>query len=130
MCFRAVNATGGDGGWGLTTCTTSSSSIRFKKDLEPFSRGLDLVRLLKPTMYTLKASNERDIGLIAEEVAEVEPLFTYNNDKGEIEGIKYANLSVIFINAIKEQQAQLRNSRKSCRSSGSVCSASRSRSKP
>jgi hypothetical protein len=112
VCFRAVNATGSDGGWGLTTCTTSSSSIRFKKDLEPFSRGLDLVRLLKPTMYTLKASNERDIGLIAEQVAEVEPLFTYKNDKGEIEGIKYANLSVVFINAIKEQQAQLAEQQK------------------
>jgi hypothetical protein len=112
VCFRAVNATGGDGGWGLTTCTTSSSSIRFKKDLTPFTRGLDLVSLLKPTMYTLKASNERDIGLIAEEVAEAEPLFTYNNDKGEIEGVKYANLSVVFINAIKEQQAQLAEQQK------------------
>ena len=82
VCFRFVNGTGSDGGAGLTTCTTSSSSIRFKKDLEPFSRGLDLVHLLKPTMYTLKASNERDIGLIAEEVAEVEPLFTYNEREG------------------------------------------------
>ena len=107
VCFRTVNATGSDGGWGLTTCTTSQSSIRFKKDLAPYSRGLDLVSLLKPTMYTLKASNERDIGLIAEEVAEVEPIFTYKNDKGEIEGIKYANLSVVFINAIQEQQRQL-----------------------
>jgi hypothetical protein len=113
VCFRiGINATGSDGGAGLTTCTTSQSSIRFKKDLEPFSRGLDLVRLLKPTMYTLKASNERDIGLIAEEVAEVEPLFTYNNEKGEVEGIKYANLSVVFINAIKEQQAQLAEQQK------------------
>ena len=112
VCFRAVNATGGDGGWGLTTCTTSSSSIRFKKDLEPYSRGLDLVNLLKPTTYTLKASNERDIGLIAEDVAEVEPLFTYTNDKGEIEGIKYPQLSVAFINAIKEQQAQLAEQQK------------------
>jgi hypothetical protein len=107
VCFRAVNATGGDGGWGLTRCTTSSSSIRYKKDLEPFSRGLDIVKRLQPTMYTWKDSNARDIGLIAEEVAKVEPLFTYTNEKGEIEGIKYPTLSVVFVNAIKEQQAQL-----------------------
>jgi hypothetical protein len=46
--------------------------------------------------------------LIAEQVAEVEPMFTFKNAKGEIEGVKYANLSVIFINAFKEQQAQIK----------------------
>ena len=107
MLPPGVNGTGSDGGAGLTTCTTSSSSIRFKKDLQPFSRGLDLVSRLRPTLYTWKASNEQDIGLIAEQVAEVEPLFTYKNDKGQIEGVKYANLSVVFINAIQEQQTQI-----------------------
>jgi hypothetical protein len=107
VCFRVVNATGSDGGYGLTTCTTSSSSIRDQTDLEPFSRGLEVVNRLRPTMFTRKASGEREIGLVAEEVAEVEPLFTYKNDKGEVEGVKYPNLSAVFVNAIKEQQAQL-----------------------
>ena len=45
----------------------------------------------------------RDIGLGAEEVEKVEPLLTFRNDKGEIEGVKYNQLSAVFINAIKEQ---------------------------
>ncbi|MET0556367.1 MAG: DNRLRE domain-containing protein [Vicinamibacteria bacterium] len=107
VCFRVVNVTGSDGGYGLTTCTTSSSSIRDQTDLQPFARGLELVSRLRPTTFTRKASGEREIGLIAEEVAEVEPLFTYRNDRDEVEGVKYPNLSVVFVNAIQEQQAQL-----------------------
>jgi hypothetical protein len=107
VCFRVVNITGSDGGYGLTTCTSSSSSIRYKTDLQPFTGGLDLLQRLQPTLFTWKASGERDIGLIAEEVAEVEPLFTYENDQGEVEGVKYPNLGVVFVNAIKEQQAQI-----------------------
>jgi hypothetical protein len=45
--------------------------------------------------------------LIAEQVAEVEPIFTYKNDKDQIEGVKYQNMIVVLINAINEQQAQL-----------------------
>lgn len=49
----------------------------------------------------------REIGLIAEDVAQVEPLLTFKNSKDEIEGVKYENLNVVFINAFKEQQAQI-----------------------
>jgi len=59
-------------------------------------------------LFTWKASQDSDVGLIAEQVAEVEPLLTYKNANGQIEGIKYANMSVIFINAFKEQQAQIK----------------------
>ena len=49
----------------------------------------------------------RDIGLGAEEVEQVEPLLTFRNANGEIEGVKYNQLSAVFINALKEQQAQI-----------------------
>ena len=48
-----------------------------------------------------------DLGLVAEEVAEVEPLLVTHNEKGEVEGVKYDRLGVVLINAIKEQQAQI-----------------------
>ena len=48
---------------------------------------------------------------LVEEVAQVEPLLTYRNARGEIEGVKYNQLSAVFINAIKEQQAQLTRQR-------------------
>jgi len=106
VCWRASGS--GVEGLVLTTCTSSSSSLRYKTNLQPFLRGLDLINRLQPTLFTWKASQDRDVGLIAEQVAEIEPLLTYRNANGEIEGIKYANMSVIFINAFKEQQAQIK----------------------
>ena len=38
---------------------------------------------------------------------QVEPLLTFRNDKGEIEGVKYNQLSAVFVNAIRDQQAQI-----------------------
>src|SRR5262249_23514969 len=54
-----------------------------------------------------KGDNVLDVGFGAEDVAKVEPLLTFNNNKGQIEGVKYDRMSVVFVNAIKEQQAQI-----------------------
>jgi hypothetical protein len=49
----------------------------------------------------------RDLGLIAEEMAAAEPLLATYNKHGEIEGVKYKQVSLVLINAVKEQQQQL-----------------------
>ena len=49
----------------------------------------------------------RDIGLGAEDVEQIEPLLTFRNPKGEIEGVRYDHIGVVLINAIKEQQTQI-----------------------
>ena len=86
----------------------NSSSLRYKKDIARFAGGLNIINRLRPISFTWKQGGIRDIGLGAEEVAQVEPLLTFRNDKGEIEGVKYNQLSAVFINAIKEQQAQIK----------------------
>jgi len=40
-------------------------------------------------------------------VEKIEPLLVTHNDKGEVEGVKYDRLSVVLINAVKEQQSQI-----------------------
>lgn len=46
--------------------------------------------------------------MIAEEVAKVNPLFaTYQ--KGRVQGVKYPQLTAVLINAIKQQQAEIRS---------------------
>lgn len=91
----------------LTTCTTSQSSLRYKTDLHPFLGGLSVVNRLNPVNFEWKKGGFRDIGLVAEEVAAVEPLLTFNNDQNQIEGVKYETLSVVLVNAVKEQQKQI-----------------------
>lgn len=87
--------------------STCSSSIRYKSNISGFSSGLDLIRRLRPVTFQWKESGMRDLGLLAEDVNKVDPLLTTTNEKGEIEGVKYAQLSAVFINAFKDQQAQI-----------------------
>lgn len=85
----------------------NSSSLRYKKNVTPFTGGLDIVNRLRPINFTWKRDGVKDIGFGAEEVEKVAPLFTFKNDKDEIEGVRYDRLSVIFVNAFKEQQTQI-----------------------
>jgi type III secretory pathway lipoprotein EscJ len=48
-----------------------------------------------------------DVGLVAEDVAKIEPLLTTTNEKGQVEGVKYDRVGVVLVNAVKEQQAQI-----------------------
>jgi len=86
---------------------TCSSSLRYKKDLRPFTRGLALLNQLKPITFKWKSDNSADVGFGAEDVAQVEPLLVTRNDKGEVEGVKYDRLSAVLVNAVKEQQQQI-----------------------
>jgi len=83
------------------------SSIRYKDNVTDFSPGLSLIRRLRPVTFDWKHSQVHDLGLVAEEVAGVEPLLVTHNEKGEIEGVKYDRLAVVLLNAVKEQQTQI-----------------------
>ena len=85
-----------------------SSSLRYKKDIQPFGEGLSLIKQLRPITYKWKADNQADVGFGAEDVAKINPVFITYNSKGEVEGVKYDRLSVLFANAIKEQQEQIK----------------------
>jgi hypothetical protein len=91
----------------LKTLATCSSSLRYKTDLHPFSGGMSIINRLRPVTFKWKMDNMLDVGFGAEDVADVEPLFVTHNDNGEIEGVKYERLSVVFVNAFKEQQTQI-----------------------
>jgi hypothetical protein len=84
-----------------------SSSLRYKTDLHPFTSGLNLINRLQPLTFRWKADQSLDLGLGAVDVAAAEPLLVTHNAKGEVEGVKYDRLSAVFINAFKEQQAQI-----------------------
>ncbi|HEX9001456.1 MAG TPA: tail fiber domain-containing protein [Blastocatellia bacterium] len=86
----------------LSSC---SSSQRYKQNVHPWHSGLKLIQRLRPVTFDWKEQQQPDLGLIAEEVAKVEPLLVTHNKAGVIEGVKYDQLSVVLINAVREQQA-------------------------
>jgi len=91
----------------LNQISTCSSSLRYKKNLQPFTRGLTLLNQLKPITFQWKADDSNDLGFGAEDIAAVEPLLVTRNDKGEVEGVKYDRITAVLVNAVKEQQEQI-----------------------
>ncbi len=93
----------------LTFC---ASSRRYKENIQTLGSGLNVIERLRPVTFDWKDRKEADLGLIAEEVDEVEPLLVIRNDKGVIESVKYDQLTVVLINAVKEQQAMIESQKK------------------
>jgi len=109
-----VSLNGVDSGGSLSLCLGSlnhisfcSSSLRYKTDVQSFPGGLDIINRLRPITFKWKEGGMLDVGFGAEEVEKVEPLLTFRNPKGEIEGVKYSQISAVLVNAIKEQQTQI-----------------------
>ncbi|MED4124035.1 tail fiber domain-containing protein [Halalkalibacterium halodurans] len=104
---------------------TASSSRKYKKDIEDldFEIAENVVENLRPVWYRSAIENEdcglqgwSYVGLIAEEVAEVEPrLVDYRTTDREgnklhepvPQGVQYANLAVYLLPIIKQLRAQM-----------------------
>ncbi len=87
--------------------TTCSSSLRYKENISEYRSGLSLIRQLRPVYFDWKHNGVRDFGLVAEEVAGVEPLLATTNKDGEIQGVNYERVGVVLVNAVNEQQNEL-----------------------
>ena len=93
----------------LSTC---SSSLRYKTDIRTFLSGLDVVRRLRPISFRWKDDGVADIGFGAEEVDSVDPLLATKNSSGEIEGVKYKQITTVLVNAVNEQQRIIEDQQK------------------
>ena len=82
-----------------------SSSIRYKKDIEELS-DVSWLYNLKPITYRYKDSYsvEKEIGLIAEDVLEVNPNFVSFNNEGNPETVNYSALITPLLKAIQDQK--------------------------
>ncbi|MCK4980438.1 MAG: tail fiber domain-containing protein [Candidatus Delongbacteria bacterium] len=96
------------GTWDLTSGVyTSSSDKRFKKNIEDYTNIIDKVMMLQPKKYNFtsqKDNEKRYIGLIAQDVEKVFPEFVVFNEEADAYTMDYAGMSVVAIQAIKEQQ--------------------------
>ena len=81
---------------------TESSSIRFKENITPIDPALDKVNQLEAVSYNKIGVDDREIGLIAEDVAELFPEVVTYNEEGQPQGVSYSRLSVILLKAVQE----------------------------
>jgi hypothetical protein len=84
----------------------SSSSLRYKHDIEDYDKGLAEVMQLRPVSFKFNGEENTNIGFIAEEVNALglTEVMLYNEEE-QPEGVIYANMVSLLTKAIQEQQA-------------------------
>jgi hypothetical protein len=91
---------------GNTLSDCGVSSLRYKEQVTDLEAGLNTVQMLRPVTFKWKNREERDVGLIAEEVAEIAPLLVTHNADGVVEGVKYLQMTPLLVKAIKDLKAE------------------------
>jgi len=95
---------------------TVSSSRRYKTDIETMDKASKAILSLKPVTFHYKSDNTRaaQFGLIAEEVAEVNPDLVVRDKNGEIYTVRYEAVNAMLLNeflkehkTVKEQRATI-----------------------
>jgi hypothetical protein len=81
---------------------TSTSSKRFKTNINNLNNSLDSINKLQGVTFDWKETGKSDIGLIAEEVNEILPDLVKKDEDDAPEGIDYGKLTAVLIEAVKE----------------------------
>jgi len=85
------------------------SARRYKTNIQTLQGALDKVEQLRGVSYDLKGSGSHEIGVIAEEVDPIVPeVVSYEKNSTEAQGVDYGRLTALLIEAVKEQQEQIR----------------------
>ena len=93
------------------TFERSTSSLKYKKDVRDYDKGLEVLKNLRPVYYKGKSQsdgNKQLAGLIAEEVHELglNEFVQYAND-GTPDALAYTHMVAILINSIKELKQEI-----------------------
>src|SRR5262249_49563569 len=79
-----------------------SSSRRYKEKIQPMDQASETLYRLKPVTYRFKkeidVTQSLDYGLVAEEVAEVDPTLAIRDAKGQIESVRYTAINAMLLN--------------------------------
>ncbi|MBI3406189.1 MAG: tail fiber domain-containing protein [Acidobacteria bacterium] len=87
----------------------TSSSRRFKTNIHPLTGALGLIERLQGVTYNRRSDGRNDVGFIAEEVGAVLPEVVAFEENGvDAKGLDYARLTAVLVEAVKEQQKQIR----------------------
>ena len=124
--IRNINNTTVSGG-GTDTVTVNlftgllghlSSSRRYKEDIQPMDVASETLYRLNPVTFRYKKEidpgQSLDYGLVAEEVAKVDPNLANRNREGQIESVRYNAINAMLLNEflkehrkVEEQQASI-----------------------
>ncbi len=116
-CTVTPNTAGG------ITCT---SDQRLKKNIEDYSGAIDIVKQIDVKQYNMLADSDaaqKQIGVIAQQLEHVVPSLV-NTDKEGYKSVSYSGFTPILLQAIKEQQQEIDQLKKTGGTPVTVASAS------
>jgi hypothetical protein len=90
---------------------TTSSSRRFKKEIKPMDQASEAILALKPVTFHYKNDNRStpQFGLIAEEVADVNPDLVVRDKNGEIYTVRYDAVNAMLLNEFLKEHRRVQD---------------------
>ena len=82
------------------------SDVRVKENIKTIDNALEKVNKLRGVEFNKIGSEEKSIGVIAQEIEKVLPEVVKEDDKG-MKSVAYGNIVGVLIEAIKDQQKQI-----------------------
>ena len=88
-----------------------SSSRRYKENIKPMDKSSEALYRLKPVTYCIKkevnSAQPTAFGLIAEEVAEVNPDLIVRNAQGQVERVHYKMVNAMLLNEFLKEHKKV-----------------------
>jgi hypothetical protein len=87
----------------------NTSSRRFKHDIQPMDKASETLHRLKPVTFKLNSDwkGTKQYGLIAEEVAEVDPQLVVRGRDGEIMAVHYEQINNMLLNEFLKEHKKV-----------------------
>jgi hypothetical protein len=88
---------------------TAASSERFKKEIRPMDKSSEAILALKPVTFHYKSdkTGTPQFGLIAEEVAAVNPDLVVRDKNGEIYTVRYDQVNAMLLNEFLKEHCKV-----------------------
>ena len=87
----------------------NSSSRRFKHDIQPMDKASETLYRLKPVTFKFNSDwkDTKQYGLIAEEVAEVDPQLVVHGKNGEVTAVHYEHINNMLLNEFLKEHKKV-----------------------
>jgi hypothetical protein len=88
---------------------TATSSARFKKEIKPMDKASEAILALKPVSFQYKSDSKGtpQFGLIAEEVAKLNPDLVVRDGNGEIYSVRYEAVNAMLLNEFLKEHCKV-----------------------
>ena len=88
---------------------TVGSSVRFKKDIDPMGKTSEAIFSLKPVSFHYKndKTNTPQFGLIAEDVAKVNPALIGVDKEGKPHSVRYDDINAMLLNEFLKEHRRV-----------------------